>query len=422
MTSLTLRLLGSKDGRDGVGLLFTDGPPAAGAGVVGQVAYDYTNHAQYGPKTSEGWGSGQSIVGSGGGSGNAIFTGSGAPNDATGSQGDIYINTANGALYQKGASTWGSPVANLTGPAGADGSDGAAGADGSDGADGADGATILLSNGAPDDGDGVDGDININTVNGALYQKAGGTWGSPSGNLTGPAGADGADGAPGADGADGQGVPAGGTANQVLTKQSASDFDAAWADAAGGGGGDLISTNNLSDVADADTARGNLNITDVSLSENQVPIATAASVSGLTIHPTVQPWLASASATQWRTNTLAAARSQNLSSDVWAPLDVSGGDGSYSFWVSPPVALALASVYSIRTDAGTLTAEINIDGVPVDGIDAIAVTATDIGAVDPATDNNSLSGRNLITVDVTNHSGASVLYLGLILTEARTLA
>src|SRR5690349_17816448 len=53
---------------------------------------------------------------------------------------------------------------------------------------------------------------------------------------TGPAGADGADGAPGADGADGVGVPTGGTAGQVLTKDSGTDFDTSWQDVSGGGG------------------------------------------------------------------------------------------------------------------------------------------------------------------------------------------
>jgi hypothetical protein len=49
--------------------------------------------------------------------------------------------------------------------------------------------------------------------------------------LRGPAGADGADGTDGADGADGSngvGVPVGGTTGQVLTKQSATDYDTDW--------------------------------------------------------------------------------------------------------------------------------------------------------------------------------------------------
>ena len=58
----------------------------------------------------------------------------------------------------------------------------------------------------------------------------------------GPAGANGADGAPGANGADGApgaagvGVPAGGTAGQVLAKNTNTDYDTGWADPAAGNG------------------------------------------------------------------------------------------------------------------------------------------------------------------------------------------
>lgn len=52
--------------------------------------------------------------------GSKIYTGTGAPvilhND-----GDVYINTSNGNYYQQSGGAWGSPVSNLTGPAGASG-------------------------------------------------------------------------------------------------------------------------------------------------------------------------------------------------------------------------------------------------------------------------------------------------------------
>lgn len=41
----------------------------------------------------------------------------------------------------------------------------------------------------------------------------------------------------GADGANGQGVPTGGTAGQVLVKNSSANYDTSWADQSGGGGG-----------------------------------------------------------------------------------------------------------------------------------------------------------------------------------------
>lgn len=80
---------------------------------------------------------------------------------------------------------------------------------------------------------------------------------------TGPAGATGATGATGPTGATGaqgpagQGVPAGGTTGQVAQKASNADYDVTWADAASGSG-DLVSTNNLSDVTSALTSRENL--------------------------------------------------------------------------------------------------------------------------------------------------------------------
>jgi len=59
----------------------------------------------------------------------------------------------------------------------------------------------------------------------------------------------------GATGSTGQGVPTGGTTGQVLSKSSNADYATTWTT---GGVGDLVSTNNLSDLADAATALVNL--------------------------------------------------------------------------------------------------------------------------------------------------------------------
>jgi hypothetical protein len=61
---------------------------------------------------------------------NTILTGSGAPNDANGNDGDLYYDTSTGDLYQKASGTWGAAIDNLTGPTGPAGADGADGADG----------------------------------------------------------------------------------------------------------------------------------------------------------------------------------------------------------------------------------------------------------------------------------------------------
>lgn len=120
------------------------------------------------------------------------------------------------------------------GPAGADGAQGdpgpagADGADGADGAPGADGKTLRYGTTAPSNGLGNDGDFYIDTVANMVYgPKASGTW---------PAGTSikGADGTNGTNGTNGQGVPTGGTANQVLAKINGTDYNTQWVNAGTG--------------------------------------------------------------------------------------------------------------------------------------------------------------------------------------------
>ena len=56
-------------------------------------------------------------------------------------------------------------------------------------------------------------------------------------------------------GLNGQGIPTGGTTGQVLAKLSGSNYDTQWTS---NGNGDLLASNNLSDVANVDTSRNNL--------------------------------------------------------------------------------------------------------------------------------------------------------------------
>ena len=60
--------------------------------------------------------------------------------------------------------------------------------------DGLDGSTWFNGNGVPDNGTGIDGDYYLNNLNGDVYQKASGTWGSPVGNIKGVQGDAGQDG------------------------------------------------------------------------------------------------------------------------------------------------------------------------------------------------------------------------------------
>ena len=130
-----------------------------------------------GPAGADGADGADGANGADGLDGATILTGSGVPSSGVGNDGDLYLDTATGDLYQKSGGSW-SVVANLTGPTGATGDTGATG---------------------------------------------------PTGP-TGPAGAD------GADGADGVGVPAGGTTGQVLAKIDATDYNTEWVDQTGGGG------------------------------------------------------------------------------------------------------------------------------------------------------------------------------------------
>lgn len=130
------------------------------------------------------------IVGS-----SAWYSGATAPDNAWYNDGDHYLNTTNGDVYEKVAGAW-SLITNISGPGGDPGTDGATWYDGS---------------GAPAGGLGVDGDHYFDNSNGDVYLKAGGVW-SVVGNLTGPQGDPGTPGTDGSDGAtwySGAGAPSG---------------------------------------------------------------------------------------------------------------------------------------------------------------------------------------------------------------------
>jgi len=127
------------------------------------------------------------------GVGAAWQQGSGVPGAGVGSNGDFYLNTANGDIYgPKTAGAWAGVIFNI-----AEGQQGPAGAAG---AAGVDGRTVLSGSGAPGGGVGANGDFFIDTTGWVIYgPKAAGAW--PAGaSLVGPAGAAGAAGPQGPQG------------------------------------------------------------------------------------------------------------------------------------------------------------------------------------------------------------------------------
>ena len=70
--------------------------------------------------------------GGGGGGGSTWYNGTAAPSTLH-SNGDYYLRTTTGDVYQQTSGAWGSPIANLTGPTGSAGATGATGATGASG-------------------------------------------------------------------------------------------------------------------------------------------------------------------------------------------------------------------------------------------------------------------------------------------------
>ncbi len=106
-----------------------------------------------------------------------------------GNNGDLYINRANGDYYAKVDGVW-VLQGNIKGPRGDDGDQGIQGPPGPAGTPGAVVITadILFGAGAPDDGDGIDGQVYVDTDTDTVYKKASGHW-SEQTNLRGDSGA-----------------------------------------------------------------------------------------------------------------------------------------------------------------------------------------------------------------------------------------
>jgi hypothetical protein len=238
-------------GLDGKTVLNGTGIPAGTNGLVGDFYIDTAANKIYGPKATNGWGIGTSIVGptgpqgSQGLKGDTGQTGPAGPKGDTGAtgpqglKGDTGLTGTPGAKGDTGAvgpqglqglkgdTGAAGPIGatgpqglqgiqgliGVTGPAGATGPQGPQGPAGTNGSNGLNGNTILTGNGAPSNSVGNLGDYLINTNANTIYgPKTTNGWGSsvsivgPQG-IQGPAGTNGLNGTNGATGSQGpQGI------------------------------------------------------------------------------------------------------------------------------------------------------------------------------------------------------------------------
>jgi len=199
-----------------------------------------TTAGSFAQKISGAWTIVYTLPSSSGSTDGTVLYGLGIPGSTTGNNNDTYINTGTGIFYKKSAGAWGQVFSMQSGPAGPQGTAG------TNGTNGADGKTILNGTTNPSNiSTGTDDDFYINTSTFMFFgPKAGGVW--PAGTsllgadgATGPAGADGSAGPTGAKGdkgdtgntgPSGPGVPAGGTTGQVLAKIDGTDYNDHWID------------------------------------------------------------------------------------------------------------------------------------------------------------------------------------------------
>jgi len=169
--------------------------PTATQGQNGDFYLNTISYTLFGPKSSSGWGNGQSLIG---------------PTGPTGPQGAIGLTGPPGPNGPQGLT---GPI-GAQGPQGNQGPAGPQGAQGSQGIAGADGKTVLNGAGNPANSFGNNGDFYINTTSNILFgPKANGVW--PIGiSLVGPQGPIGLTGPTGATGATGLAGPVGATGSQ----------------------------------------------------------------------------------------------------------------------------------------------------------------------------------------------------------------
>lgn len=220
-------------GETGNGWLSGKGTPSNADGKVGDLYLDLNTGDVYVKNNSNAWVKESNLKGADGNDGNDgastignnWLTGNGAPNNANGNDGDLYLDLDNYDFYMKASGAW-SKEGNFKGANGANGADGATGPQGpqgekgntgatgatgpqgpqgekgdtgaigpqgpqgekgdtgATGAPGKDGTAWLTGSEVPTAQTGKDGDFYINLTTGELYLKERGEW-SNIGNIRG---------------------------------------------------------------------------------------------------------------------------------------------------------------------------------------------------------------------------------------------
>ena len=135
-------------GETGNGWLSGKGTPSNADGKVGDLYLDLNTGDVYVKNSSNAWVKESNLKGADGNdgndgastSGNNWLTGNGAPNNANGNDGDLYLDLDNYDFYMKASGVW-SKEGNFKGANGANGADGATGPQGPQGEKGDTGAT-----------------------------------------------------------------------------------------------------------------------------------------------------------------------------------------------------------------------------------------------------------------------------------------
>jgi lysophospholipase L1-like esterase len=190
----------------GANITFGTSLPQNTSGKNGDVFIN-TTAASFAQKISGTWAVKYTLPSTNSQTDGTVLYGLGTPATSTGNNNDTYINTGTGVFYKKNSGAWGQVFSMQSGPQGPQGTAGV------NGTNGINGFSVLNGTTNPSNlSTGVNGDFYINTSNYSLFgPKTSGIWGTGTSLV-------------------GTGLEPGGTTGQVLVKTSNTDYDTQWAD------------------------------------------------------------------------------------------------------------------------------------------------------------------------------------------------